>query len=70
MYYFFLQNNFFERLEEIEVEMEQPYLAGIAKSLADGIQFVSNHVGLMESTEGSPQRPAKKKPRFSRVLDM
>ena len=43
---------------------------GIEDSLADGIQFVENHAGLTESTEGSPQRPAKKRPRFSRVLDM
>ena len=36
----------------------------------DGIQFVENHAGLTESTEGSPQHPAKKRRRFSRVLDM
>ena len=47
----------------------QPYWADIEDNLADGIQFVENHAGLTESTEGSPQRPAKKKPRFSRVLD-
>ena len=35
----------------------------------NGIQFVENHAGLTESTEGSPQRPTKKRPRFSRVLD-
>ena len=46
--------------------MEQPYWAGIHDSLADGIQFVENHVGLTESIEGSPQRPAKKKAKFSR----
>ena len=50
--------------------MEQPYWAGIEDSLADGIQFVENHAALTESTEGSPQRPAKKRGRFSRVLDM
>ena len=50
--------------------MEQPYWAGIEDSLADGIQFVENHARLTESTEGSTQRPAKKKGRFSRVLDM
>ena len=47
----------------------QPYWADIEDNLADGIQFVENHAGLTESTEGSPQRPAKKRPRFSRVLD-
>ena len=47
----------------------QPYWADIDDNLANGIQFVENHAGLTESTEGSPQRPAKKKPRFSRVLD-
>ena len=52
------------------VEMEQPYWAGIDDSLADGIQFVENHAGLTKSTKGSPQRPAKKRRRFSRVLDM
>ena len=51
------------------VEMEQSYWAGIKDSLVDGIQFVENHAGLMESMEGSPQRPTKKKRRFSRVLD-
>ena len=35
----------------------------------NGIQFVENHAGLTESTEGSPQCPAKKRPRFSPVLD-
>ena len=49
--------------------MEQPYWASIHDSLADGIQFVENHEGLTESIEGSPQRPVKKKARFSRVLD-
>ena len=49
--------------------MVQPYWADIEDNLADGIQFVENHAGLTESTEGSPQRPAKKRPRFSRVLD-
>ena len=49
--------------------MEQSYWAGIQDSLVDGIQFVENHAGLTESTEGSPQRPAKKRCRFSRVLD-
>ena len=48
--------------------MEQPYWATIHHDLADGIQFVENH-GVIESTEGSPQRPAKKRRRFSRVLD-
>ena len=48
----------------------QPYWADIEDNLADGIQFVENHAELTESTEGSPQRPAKKKPRFSRVSDM
>ena len=47
----------------------QPYWADIEDNLADGIQFVENHARLTESTEGSPQRPAKKKPRFFRVLD-
>ena len=51
------------------MEMEQPYWTGIEDSLADGIQFVENHAGLTESTEGSPQRPAKKRHRFSHVLD-
>ena len=51
------------------MEMEQPYLAGIHDSLVDGIQFVENHAGLTESTEGSLQHPAKKRRRFSRVLD-
>ena len=49
--------------------MEQPYWASIHDNLADGIQFVENHGGVTESTEGSPQRPAKKRRRFSRVLD-
>ena len=49
--------------------MEQPYWAGIHDSLADGIQFVENHVGLTESIEGSHQHPAKKKARFSCVLE-
>ena len=49
--------------------MEQPYWAGIEDSLADGIQFVENHAVLTESTEGFSQRPAKKRRRFSRVLD-
>ena len=52
------------------MKMEQPYLASIHDSFADGIQFVENHVGLTESIEGSLQRPTKKKARFSRVLDM
>ena len=56
-------------LEATAVEMEQPYWAGIDDSLADGIQFVENYAGLTESTERSPQRPAKKRRRFSRVLD-
>ena len=47
----------------------QPYWEDIEDNLADGIQFVENHAELTESTEGSPQRPAKKRPRFSRVLD-
>ena len=51
------------------VEMEQSYWAGIKDSLVDGIQFVENHAGLTESTEEFPQRPAKKRRRFSRVLD-
>ena len=51
------------------MEMEQLYWAGIEDSLADGIQFVKNHAGLTESTEGSPQRPTKKRRRFSCVLD-
>ena len=49
--------------------MEQPYWAGIEDSLADGIQFVKNNAALTESTEGSRQLPAKKRGRFSRVLD-
>ena len=49
--------------------MEQPYWASIHDNLADGIQFVENHERIIESTEGSPQRPAKKRCRFSRVLD-
>ena len=49
--------------------MQQPYWASIHDDLADGIQFVANHGGVIESTEGSPQRPAKKRRRFSRVLD-
>ena len=51
------------------MEMEQWYWAGIDDSLADGIQFVEDHAGLTESTKGSPERPAKKRARFSRVLD-
>ena len=50
--------------------MEQPYWARIHDNLADGIQFVENHGEVTESTEGSPQRPAKKRRKFSRVLDM
>ena len=42
---------------------------GIHDNLADGIQFVENHARLMESTERFPQRPAKKRHRFSHVLD-
>ena len=49
--------------------MEQPYWASIHDNLADGIQFVENHGGVTESTEGSPQCLAKKRHRFSRVLD-
>ena len=49
--------------------MEQPYWAGIHESLTDDIQFVSNHARLMESTEGFPQRPTKKKSRFFHVLN-
>ena len=56
-------------MEATKVEIEQLYWAGIHDSLINGIQFVENHAGLTESTEGSPQRPAKKRPRFSRVLD-
>ena len=56
-------------LEATDVEMEQWYWAGIDNSLADGIQFVENHAKLTESTKGSPERPAKKRARFSRVLD-
>ena len=59
----------FETLEATPEEIVQPYWVDIEDNLADGIQFVENHAGLTESTEGSPQRPAKKKPRFSRVLD-
>ena len=51
------------------MEMEQWYWAGIDDSLADGIQFVEDHAVLTESTERSPERPAKKRARFSRVLD-
>ena len=51
------------------MEIEQPYWVGIDDSLSDGIQFVENHAGLTKSTEESPQRPAKKRHRFSRVLD-
>ena len=58
----------FETLEATEAEMEQPYWATIHHDLADGIQFVENH-GVIESTEGSPQRLAKKRRRFSRVLN-
>ena len=64
MHNLFLQNNVFERLEATEVEMEQPYWAGIHDSLADGIQFVENHVGLTESIKGSLQCLAKKKARY------
>ena len=56
-------------LEATDVEMEQWYWAGIDDSLADGIQFVEDHTGLTESTKGSPERHAKKRARFSRVLD-
>ena len=56
-------------MEATKVEMEQSYWAGIHDSLTDGIQFIKNHAGLTESTEGSPQRPSKKKSRFFRVLD-
>ena len=52
------------------MEMEQPYWTGIHDSLADDIQFVENHTRLMDSTNGSLQRPTKKKARFSCVLDM
>ena len=48
--------------------MEQPYWATIHHDLADGIQFVENH-GVIESTEGSPQRPTKKKAKFFCVSD-
>ena len=41
----------------------------IEDNFADGIQFVENHAGLTESTDGSSQHPAKKKPRFFHVLD-
>ena len=41
----------------------------IHDDLTDGIQFVENHGGVTESTEGYSQRPAKKRRRFSRVLD-
>ena len=51
------------------MEMEQPYWTGIHDSLVDDIQFVENHAGLVESIEGSPQHPAKKRRRFSHVLD-
>ena len=47
----------------------QPYWADIDDNLANGIQFVENHVGLTESMKGSLQRPAKKRRRFFRVLD-
>ena len=56
-------------MEATKVEIEQPYWMGIHDSLADGIQFIENHARLMESTERFPQRPAKKRHRFSRVLD-
>ena len=49
--------------------MVQPYWADIDDNLADGIQFVEIHAALTKSTEGSPQRPTKKRARFSRVLD-
>ena len=51
------------------MEMEQWYWAGIDDSLADDIQFVEDHAGLTESTERSPERPTKKRARFSRVLN-
>ena len=51
------------------MEMEQWYWVGIDDSLADGIQFVEDHAVLTESTEGSPERPTKKRARFSHVLD-
>ena len=69
MQYLFLQNNAFERLEATEVEMEQPYWVGFHDSLTDDIQFVMNHARLIESIEGSLQRPAKNKRRFSRILN-
>ena len=56
-------------LEATKVEMEQSYWASIHDSLVDGIRFVENHARLMESTKGSLQRLAKKKARFSRILD-
>ena len=56
-------------MEATAEEMVQSYWADIDDNLANGIQFVENHAGLTESTKGSPQRPAKKRPRFSRVLD-
>ena len=51
------------------MEMEQPYWPGIDDSLADGVQFVENHAGLTESTKVFSQCPAKKRARFSRILD-
>ena len=56
-------------MEATAEEMVQPYWADIDDNLANGIQFVDNHAGLTESTEGFSQRLAKKRPRFSRVLD-
>ena len=56
-------------MEATAVEMKQSYWVGIDDNLADGIQFIENHAGLTESTEVSPQRPAKKRARFSSVLD-
>ena len=56
-------------MEATTEKMVQPYWVDIEDNLVDGIQFVENHTGLTESTEGSPQRLVKKRPRFSRVLD-
>ena len=50
--------------------MEQPYWASIHDNLADSIQFVENHGEVTESIEGPPQRPAKKRRKFSHVLNM
>ena len=55
-------------MEATEVEMEQPYWAGIHDSLADGIQFVENHAGLTESIEGFPQLPTKKRARITNYI--